>query len=45
MKRIIQELFKAFYDDPQMLPPDWSVQAMDTDLIGKSVIICDFLSE
>ncbi|CAH58096.1 deoxyguanosinetriphosphate triphosphohydrolase [Ehrlichia ruminantium] len=44
VKRIIKELFKAFYEDPQILPPDWSIKAMNTDLLGKSIVVCDFIS-
>ncbi|QGR02446.1 deoxyguanosinetriphosphate triphosphohydrolase [Ehrlichia ruminantium] len=44
VKRIIQELFKAFYDDPQILPHEWSIQAMNTDLMNRSIVVCDFIS-
>ncbi|ABD45359.1 dGTPase family protein [Ehrlichia chaffeensis str. Heartland] len=44
VKRIIKELFQVFYDDPQILPSDWGVKAMDANLIDRSIVICDFIS-
>ena len=44
VKRIIRELFQVFYDDPQILPSDWAIKAMDSNLIGRSIVICDFIS-
>ncbi|CEI85432.1 deoxyguanosinetriphosphate triphosphohydrolase [Ehrlichia minasensis] len=44
VKRIIKELFQVFYDDPQILPFDWSIKASDANLIDRSIVICDFIS-
>ncbi|WDM85755.1 deoxyguanosinetriphosphate triphosphohydrolase [Ehrlichia sp. JZT12] len=44
VKRMIKELFQVFYDDPQILPADWGIRAVNADLIDKSTVICDFIS-
>ena len=44
VKGIIKELFQVFYDDPQILPGDWGIKAIDSDLIERSTVICDFIS-
>ncbi|AHC39168.1 deoxyguanosinetriphosphate triphosphohydrolase [Ehrlichia muris] len=44
VKRIIRELFQVFYDDPQILPSDWAMKAMDSNLMDRSIVICDFIS-
>ncbi|AHX05517.1 deoxyguanosinetriphosphate triphosphohydrolase-like domain protein [Ehrlichia chaffeensis str. Liberty] len=35
---ISKELFQVFYDDPQILPSDWGVKAMDANLIDRSIV-------
>lgn len=40
-KRIIQELFQCFYENPRLLPTEWSKLACESQ---RSVIICDYIS-
>ncbi|AHX03757.1 deoxyguanosinetriphosphate triphosphohydrolase-like domain protein [Ehrlichia chaffeensis str. Heartland] len=35
---IFKELFQVFYNDPQILPSDWGVKAMDANLIDRSIM-------
>ncbi|WP_395463264.1 deoxyguanosinetriphosphate triphosphohydrolase [Wolbachia endosymbiont of Cantharis cryptica] len=40
-KRIVQELFQCFYENPGLLPTEWSKLAYESQ---RSVIICDYIS-
>lgn len=40
-KRIVQELFQCFYENPNLLPTEWSKLAYGSE---RSLIICDYIS-
>lgn len=40
-KRIVQELFQCFYENPGLLPIEWNKLACESQ---RSVIICDYIS-
>ncbi|MGL9718314.1 MAG: deoxyguanosinetriphosphate triphosphohydrolase [Wolbachia sp.] len=40
-KRIVQELFQCFYENPGLLPTEWSKLAYEFE---RSVVICDYIS-
>ncbi len=40
-KRIVQELFQCFYDNPELLPIEWGRLAYEFE---RSVVICDYIS-
>ncbi|APR98124.1 deoxyguanosinetriphosphate triphosphohydrolase [Wolbachia endosymbiont of Folsomia candida] len=40
-KRIVQELFQCFYENPGLLPTEWSKLAYESQ---RSLIICDYIS-
>lgn len=40
-QRIVQELFHCFYENPELLPTEWSKIAIESQ---RSVAICDYIS-
>jgi dGTPase len=43
-ERCVEELFKAFLDDPLLLPPEWSAHRFSGDGVQIARTICDYIS-
>ena len=43
-KRILKELFELFHEEPDILPPPWSEEAMQVTPERRARIVCDYIA-